>query len=184
MQFLPQKFLLNWAAKFAGAASITLTIAVPSGLAQPAPRIACPTEIEPLITAMLPDLPGYANRIATRERLTRTQKSSVLMAGRPEFEPLPLNSDRKPDPSVKQAFLTTLEREIVGGKAIHLQEFHWLFLTRTQQEWRLALLFTRIGTTQPGQPITPPRESRDSAIGKAIQLWLRDCERRGIRQRK
>lgn len=176
--------LSHWALIFASVSGLTLTIAQPISLAQPAPRVACPTEIEPLITAMLPDLPGYANRVAARERLTRTQRSSVILAGRPEFEPLPLNSDRKPDPTVQQAFITTLEREIVGGAAIPLQEFHWLFLTRTQQEWRLVLLFTRIGTTRPGQPITPPRESQDSAIGKAIQLWLRDCNRRGIRQRK
>lgn len=170
------RFLPRWV--------IALTIALPPIPVQSAPRIACPIEIEPLITAMLPDLPGYANRAAVRERLTRTQKSSVIMAGRPEFEPLPLNSDRKPDPTVKQVFITTLEREIVGGKAVQLQQFHWLFLTRTQQGWQLPLMFTQIGTTQPGQPITPPRDSRDGAIGQGIQLWLRDCDQRGIRPRK
>jgi hypothetical protein len=176
------KFLPHWMLMCAG--GIALTIALPQNPALSASRIACPTEVEPLITAMLPDLPGYANRVALRERLTRNQKSSVLLAGRPEFEPLPLNSDRQPDPSVKQAFITTLEREIVGGKPVQLQEFHWLFLTRTQQGWQLPLMFTRIGTTQPGEPITPPRDSRNGAIGKAIQLWLRDCEYRGIRPRK
>jgi hypothetical protein len=146
-------------------------------------RTACPTEVEPLIAALLPELPGYANRVAVRERLTRTQRSSVVLAGRPEFEPLPLNSDRPPDPTLKQAFITTLEREFVSGKPIDIQEFHWLFLTRTQQGWQLPLMFTRIGTTTPNQPITPPRESRDGAIGRAIQLWLRDCAQRGIRKR-
>jgi hypothetical protein len=159
------------------------TIAFSQLPAQAATRIACPTEIEPLVTAMLPELPGYANRVAVRERFTRTQKSSVIMAGRPEFEPLPLNSDRPPDPTLKQVFITTLEREFVGGKLIELQEFHWLFLTRSQQRWLLPLMFTRIGTTTPGQPITPPRESRDSAIGQAIRLWLQDCDRRGIHKR-
>ncbi|MCU0552327.1 MAG: hypothetical protein MUC48_23600 [Leptolyngbya sp. Prado105] len=161
---------------------IAVTIAF-SPPAQSFPRVACPTEIEPLVTAMLPELPGYANRVALRERLTQTQRNSVILAGRPEFEPLPLNSDRPLDPTIQQAFITTLEREIVGGTPIEIQEFHWLFLTRTQQGWQLPLMFTRIGTTTPGQPITPPRASRDSAIGKAIQLWLRDCALRGIRKR-
>lgn len=160
--------------------------------AEAAARIACPTEIEPLVQAMLPDLPGYANRIIVRSRLgaVRLPRSSVVLAGRPEFQPLPLTSDasgtrdRPIDPTLKQAFITTLEREFVSGKPIELQQFHWLFLTRTSNGWQLALLFTRIGTTTPDQPITPPRESRDGAIGQAIQLWLRDCNAQGIRVRR
>ncbi|BAS54914.1 hypothetical protein Q2T42_10625 [Leptolyngbya boryana CZ1] len=158
-------------------------IAVSQFPVQAATRVACPTEIEPLVRAMLPELPGYANRITVRERLTRNRRSSVILAGRPEFEPLPLNSDRPPDLTLKQVFITTLGREYVGNTPVELQEFHWLFLTRSQRGWQLPLMFTRIGTTTPGQPITPPRESRESSIGKAIQLWLQDCDRRGIRKR-
>lgn len=146
-----------------------------------AARIACPTEVEPLVQAMLPNLPGYANRIAVRSRLGAVRRNSVILAGRPEFQSLPLNSERSPDLTLKQAFITTLERETVSGKSIDLQQFHWLFLTRTQAGWQLALMFTRIGTTDPDQPITPPRDSRDGAIGQAIQLWLRDCNVGGIR---
>lgn len=150
-----------------------------------AARIACPTEAEPMVKAMLPELPGYANRIAARSRLStiRSPRSSVLLAGRPEFEPLPLNSSRPVDPTLKQVFITTLGREFVSGKGIEIQQFHWLFLTRTSERWQLALMFTRIGTTTPNQPITPPRESRDGVIGQAVQLWLRDCNARGIRVR-
>lgn len=149
-------------------------------------RIACPTEVEPLVQALLPDLPGYANRITVRARLGSVQlpRNSVILAGRPEFAPLPLNSARPIDPTLKQAFITTLERETVSGKPVDLQQFHWLFLTRTQEGWQLALMFTRIGTTTPNQPITPPRDSREGAIGQAIQLWLRDCNTRGIRVRR
>ncbi|GAP98242.1 hypothetical protein [Leptolyngbya sp. NIES-2104] len=149
-------------------------------------RIACPTEVEPLVQALLPDLPGYANRITVRSRLgnIRLPRNSVVLAGRPEFAPLSLNSDRPIDPTLKQAFITTLERETVSGKAIDLQQFHWLFLTRTSEGWQLVLMFTRIGTTTPDQPITPPRNSREGAIGQAIQLWLRDCNVRGIRVKR
>ncbi len=148
-----------------------------------AARIACPTEVEPLIQFMIQDLPGYANRITVRSRNTRSLRNSVILAGRPEFEPLPLNSDRTLDRTLKQAFITTLEREIVGKQAIELQEFHWLFLTRNSQGWQLALMFTRIGTTTPNQPITPPIESRDGVMGQAVQLWLRDCNTQGVRSR-
>ncbi|MGG6264951.1 hypothetical protein ACQ4M3_02650 [Leptolyngbya sp. AN03gr2] len=159
-----------------------------------AARIACPREIEPLVQALLPDLPGYANRVIVRARLRvpeasrlgtiRLPRNSVLLAGRPEFQPLPLNSNRPTDPTLKQVFITTLEREIVSGKAIDIQQFHWLFLTQTSEGWQLALMFTRIGTTTPNQPITPPRDSRDGAIGQAIQLWLRDCNAQGIRVKR
>ncbi|MBW4527339.1 MAG: hypothetical protein KME18_19495 [Phormidium tanganyikae FI6-MK23] len=151
-----------------------------------AARIACPTEVEPTIQAMLRDLPGYANRIAVRSRIrnSRSSRNSVILAGRPEFTPLPLNSDRPSDPTLKQAFITTLEREIVSGKAIDIQQFHWLFLTRNLEGWQLALMFTRIGTTTPNQPITPPIESREGVIGQAVQQWLNDCNIQGIRVRR
>ncbi len=174
------------------ALGITIANLLPVPFAQAA-RTACPTEVEPMVQAMVRDLPGYANRIAVRSRLgtTRSPRNSVILAGRPEFAPLPLNSDasgtrgrdRPVDPTLKQAFVTTLEREIVGGKAINIQQFHWLFLTRNPQGWQLVLMFTRIGTTIPNQPITPPTESREGVIGQAVQLWLRDCNAQGIRIR-
>ena len=107
----------------------------------------------------------------------------MIVAGRPEFAPLPLNSDRPIDSALRQVFITTLERETVGGKAIDLQQFHWLFLTQTSQGWQLALMFTRIGATTPQLPITPPTESSEGVIGQAVQLWLRDCNTQGVRVR-
>jgi hypothetical protein len=143
-----------------------------------ATRYQCPTELEPLVVQMLKDLPSYANRAIVRSRRTRSvsQLGSVLTAGRPEFEPLPINSSSQPDPTLQQVFITTLEREVVSGKRINLQQFHWLFLTRTDAGWQLALMFTRTGgypTTV--QPTTPPRESSQGIVGQAVRTWLRDC---------
>ncbi|NDJ19910.1 hypothetical protein GS601_21940 [Myxacorys almedinensis A] len=166
-------------------------------------RYACPSEVEPLVTLMLGSLAGYTNRAiarsTSRENVTR---SYVVTVGRPEFEPLPLSPDRlsrdgtsghgkpvgKPDSTLRQVFITTLERERVappqmaaesdrpsGRNVVYLQGFHWLFLTRTEDEWRLALLFTQIGTYPTKQSPTPPRESSQGVIGQAIQTWLRDC---------
>ena len=159
-------------------------------------RYACPSQVEPLIALMLRDLPGYANRAISRS--TRGLNlgglgSSVLLAGRPEFEPLPLSSDlpsSPPDPNLHQVFITTLERQTIGaggnsketvGKTVRLQEFHWLFLAQAQNGWILALMFTRTGTYPTTQPPTPPRESSQGAIGQAIRTWLRDCNAGVIR---
>lgn len=144
-------------------------------------RNQCPTELEPLVTRLLRDLPGYANRAIVRSRGNKpiTSLGSVITAGRPEFEPLPLAPssarDRPSDPTLRQVFLTTLERESIGGKFSELQQFHWLFLTRTETGWQMALLFTRTGSYPLGQPPSPLRDSSQGVIGQAIQVWLRDC---------
>ncbi len=175
-----------------------ISIALPS---QAATRDrTCPTQIEPLIQAMLPNLPAYANRIAvisaeanaskrpsegrilsTSSRLRfQPPRSTVILAGRPEFEPLPIRSsfNQAPDPTLQQAFITTLERESVSGQPTNIQQFHWLFLTRTDIGWQLAFMFTRTGRNQ--NLATPPRESSQGTIGQAVQLWLRDCNARGV----
>ena len=152
---------------------------------------ACPSEVEPLTALMLRDLPGYANRVIVRSR-TRypaiSSLDSVITAGRPEFVPLPLTSgtfSTIPDPQnasdLRQVFITTLERQNVAGTAIELQQFHWLFLTKTESGWRLALMFTRTGVTSVEPPITPPRESSQGVIGQAVRTWLRDCNAGAVR---
>lgn len=167
---------------------------------QAVPRLrSCPTEIEPLVQAMLRDLPGYANRIAVRSLAQRSSstarrapqsrfqppRSTVILAGRPEFKPLPIrsfsasNSTQPSDPTLQQAFITTLEREVVGNQATNLQQFHWLFLTRTDFGWQLALMFTRTGSDP--AIATPPRESSQGTIGQAVTLWLRDCNARSVK---
>jgi hypothetical protein len=166
-------------------------------------RNACPAEIEPLITLLVRDLPGYANRVTTRStrRSAIASMNFVLTAGRPEFAPLPLKpgTDTSPNSDLQQAFLTTLERQNSAGKPFDLQQHHWLFLAKTTSGWRLALMFTRTRSPSTGissrsasadtsprspirEPITPPRESSQGIIGQAVQVWLRDCNAGAIRQ--
>lgn len=154
-------------------------------------RHTCPAEVEPLVAVMLRDLPSYANRVMVRSRPRYPAISalnSIITAGRPEFVPLPLapgTASTIPAPQdasdLRQVFLTTLERQNTAGEAIELQQFHWLFLTKTQSGWRLALMFTRTGAVSPGQLITPPRESSQGTIGQAVQTWLRDCNAGSVR---
>ncbi len=187
-----------------------------------APRL-CPENLEALIGQMLPDLPGYANRVLRREPLWNQAdvKIYVVTAGNPEFEPLPLgpgrsttgrptrqenssqsrgeeriastlpslnsesNSESEPDSSSatrpqtpnddpQQVFITTLERQYRGNQVVEIPRYHWLFLTKTTEGWRLALIFSRMGSNRPNEPLTPPEESSDSFIAEAIRLWLRD----------
>ncbi|MCP2731338.1 hypothetical protein [Limnofasciculus baicalensis] len=151
----------------------------------------CPSDITTLTSLLLRDLPSYGNRIIQRaRRLNRSvdEFSYIIIAGRPEFEPLPLNlgqsnvtaSITDPNPP-QQVFFTTLERQYTGGKAIEFQTFHWLFLTHTESGWRLAMMFTRLGSTSGGNPPTPPRESSNSIIGQGVTIWLRDCRAGAIR---
>jgi hypothetical protein len=151
----------------------------------------CPADVETLTSQLIRDLPSYANRVIQRaRRLNRTVDSFsyVLVAGNPEFAPLSLGpgqyssaasvADVEPP---KQVFITTLERQYLGGKAIESQHYHWLFLTQTPSGWRLALMFSRIGSSSPGRSPTPPRESSKGVIGQAVTLWLRDCRAGAIR---
>jgi hypothetical protein len=152
---------------------------------------ACPADVETLTSQLIRDLPSYANRVIQRSRrLNRTVDSFsyVLVAGKPEFAPLSLGpgqySSAASVPDVeppKQVFITTLERQYLRGKAIESQHYHWLFLTQTPSGWRLALMFSRIGSSSPGRSPTPPRESSKGVIGQAVTIWLRDCRAGAIR---
>lgn len=143
----------------------------------------CSADVETLTSQLLKDLPSYANRVIQRaRRLDRTVDSFsyVLVAGNPEFEPLSLGpgqytSTAAPESEPEQVFLTTLERQYQDGEAFYRQHYHWLFLTQTPDGWRLALMFSRIGSASETRPPTPPRESSDGVIGQAVKLWLRDC---------
>jgi hypothetical protein len=142
-------------------------------------------DVKTLTADLLQDLPSYANRVSQRaRRLSRSNDvySYMLVAGRPEFAPLslgpgvytPTSPPAQIEP-VEQIFFTTLERRYADGKPIELQEFHWLFLTKTESGWRLATMFTRTGGYPAKKPPTPPRESSDGVIAQAIETWLRDC---------
>jgi len=146
----------------------------------------CPKPIKPLTESLLSDLPGYANRVLQRTKLpSRTQDNSTyfILAGKPEFNPLTENiqGDYTPavpeaeTPQVEQVFFTTLERQY-GQKTVHsVENYHWLFLTKTPQGWRMVFLYSRFGLPDKTHPPTPIQETSNGIIGKAIQLWLRDC---------
>ncbi|AFY44488.1 hypothetical protein [Nostoc sp. PCC 7107] len=148
--------------------------------------------LEILTTHLLRDLPSYANRASQRaRRLTRSSDlfSYVLVAGRPEFQPLPLNpagddlnEQKSANTKVEQVFFTTLERQYINSKAIELQEFHWLFLTKNQSGWYLVTMLTQTGSSTNKQPPTPPRDSTNGTVAQGVKAWLRDCQAGSLRE--
>ena len=162
-------------------------------------KFVCPDDLETLIQPLLRDLPSYANRVIQRSRLRGVsyESSYVILAGRPEFEPLPLGPGRS-EPAIssaseskqagsseddtRQVFITTLERNYSSGQAVQLQHYHWLFLSKTESGWRLAMMFSRLGSYPAGNPPLPPRDNSNGAIAEAISTWLRDCRAGTVRQ--
>ncbi|BAY76124.1 hypothetical protein NIES25_25730 [Nostoc linckia NIES-25] len=149
-------------------------------------------DLETLTTRLLQDLPSYTNRAIQRAR--RRSRSAdlysyMLVAGRPEFTPLPLNleeySKDAPESSasgVEQVFFTTLQRQYIGKTAVELQEFHWLLLTKTSSGWRLVMMFSQTGSYSEKQPPSPPRDSSNGAIAQGVKAWLRDCQAGSVRK--
>ncbi|MBD2302397.1 hypothetical protein [Nostoc sp. FACHB-190] len=148
--------------------------------------------LEILTTQLLRDLPSYSNRASQRaRRRTRSNDlfSYMLLAGRPEFQPLPLNpasddlnEQKSANSKVEQVFFTTLERQYIENKAIELQEFHWLFLTKNQNGWYLVTMLTQTGASRNQQPPTPPRDSSNGTVAQGIKAWLRDCRAGSLRE--
>lgn len=147
-------------------------------------------DLATLTNKLLRDLPAYSNRATQRaRRLDRSAEvySYMLLAGKPDFQALPLKnwtdeSDKSANfaKGIKQVFFTTLERQYLQGKAIQLQGFHWLFLTKTKSGWRMAMMYSQTGSYPKQKPPTPPRESSNSAVGQGIKTWLRDCRAENI----
>ena len=149
------------------------------------PSTTCPRAIEPLMSGLLRDLPGYANRVAYRSlgiSADATGFGTLLIAGQAEFDPLDVSiltlsdeSDVSPE-TIQQAFFTTLEWQYTQTDPIPIEQYHWLFLTEAADGWRLALMFSRVANdTSTDRPPTPPQESSDGIVGQAVRLWLRDC---------
>lgn len=145
----------------------------------PNPAGACPTDLEILVNQLLADLPNYANRTNIQLGIPNNY---VIIASRPEFQPLPLGPGQRAaaleNPVVDapdQVFVTTLERSYQGSKSVQLQLYHWLFLTRTDSGWRLALMYSMVGPYPGGYPPSPPQESSNGSLAQAIRTWLRDC---------
>ena len=144
----------------------------------PLSRSHCPTEIKPLAERLVQDLPSYANRANVKGK-TRSQLADlnhVVIARQPEFEPIDL-PNAKPDPNLKQIFITTLEHQTIGRDRVQFQQYHWFFLARTHKAgWRLVQSFSRSQPYPQGGTMTPPRESTQGAIAQGVRTWLRDCE--------
>jgi hypothetical protein len=145
------------------------------------PKTACPDQLEALMSLMLRDLPSYANRVSQRAYTnyrTAEVPGYVLLAGRPEYEPLTLAAGEytsTTESKVPQVFFTTLERQYFSQDAFRLQHYHWLFLTQTESGWRFVLMLSAVGDVAADEPPTPPRDSSQGVIAQAIRLWLRDC---------
>lgn len=144
-------------------------------------RSHCPENLETLVDRLLQDLPSYANRIIVRSGFSPNNNTppgylppQIILAGRPEFEPLPLNSESAIPENARQVFITTLERQYSGGKPADIQQYHWLFFTQTDGGWELVKIISTLGTVADVPPLLPP-EGEKSAIAGAIRLWLRDC---------
>ncbi|MEG3932204.1 MULTISPECIES: hypothetical protein [unclassified Microcoleus] len=145
-------------------------------------RSPCPADLETLVDRLLQDLPSYANRVIVRSHFSPNTNTppgyalpQIILAGRPEFEPLPLNFEDALPENASQVFITTLERQYRGGKRVEIQQYHWLFLTKTENGWELVKIVSRFGTAADVRPLLRP-EGEKSEIAEAIRLWLRDCQ--------
>jgi hypothetical protein len=155
---------------------------------------ACPPDLETLTSGLLIDLPSYTNRVRQRIRsqerhtLPGLWVSNMIVAGRADYEPLPVVPPVLGTPAIveelQQVFFTTLDRMYGMGKQPQvtlLPSYHWLFLARSEQGWQMVMLLTRIGHPAADQPSLPPRDSSYGAIAQAIRLWLRDCQAGSVR---
>lgn len=140
-------------------------------------------DLKVLIPLMMRDLPNYANRVTQRARRRSREVdifSYVLIAGNPEFAPLPtaanLSSSPSPTEPIEQVFFTTLERQYTAGRPVQIQQFHRLLLTKSQNGWILVMMESQLGTYPVKLSPTPPRNSSNGTIAQAVNLWLRDCQ--------
>lgn len=158
-------------------------------------QVGCPESVEQLTENLLQDLPSYANRVIQQSKLSsRSQGDStyVILAGKPEFNPLTENQTENylpsfpnsENPTVPQVFFTTLERHYTQKTVHSVENYHWLFLTETEQGWRIVFLYSRFGLPDKNHPPTPPQETTNGIIGTAIQLWLRDCRFQNFKVQK
>jgi hypothetical protein len=153
------------------------------------PRSTCPAQVDPLVAALLRDLPSYMNRIYLRQVQRRFATASwnyAIAASQPDLNPLPLDPSPYKNPqdeNLHQIFFTMLERQYSGKNIVEWQHYHWLFLTQTEDGWRVAILLSRLGPYPSDftRPMTPIRESSQSLTAEAIRTWLRDCRAGAVR---
>ena len=143
----------------------------------------CPADLATLTNLLLRDLPSYANRVTSRSNpISSPSGTYVILAGKAEFDPLTLSPGvYSPTAPVegegvpKQVFFTTLEKQYLTNRSDLLQNYHWLFLVKSDSGWRLVILYSQLGSYPAKNAPTAPRESSSGIIGQAVQIWLRDC---------
>lgn len=143
------------------------------------PRVMCPTELQPLIAALLRDLPQYINRLSHQRGGSLAGRYAIATSSA-NLEPLPVITST-PDPKqggLYQTFFTLLERQYLTQRKIDYQKYFWLFLAHTQSSgWQLAILYTREGSFPANNQVpTPLRDATQEIPGLAVRQWLRDCQ--------
>lgn len=137
----------------------------------------CPKEFEPFVTEMLAELPAYANRVNTR---VNNRQTYVILAGRADFEDLPLLQASFPPPDqaenpVRQVFFSTLLKRFSQNKIIQQQEHHWLLMAPSDRGWEFVQLYSILESYPSQKLAAPPRNSSEGSIATAIKDWLKAC---------
>lgn len=139
----------------------------------------CPADLQTLLDQMLPDLPGYANRVIERRSNSREfrRDTSILLAGQlDELEPLPFSVNLNYPDETFLVYLKTWQRQYYNNKIIRFQQYHWLFLRKSASGWELEKMFSK-SSSYPRYGFYPlPGENSESAVAQAVRLWLRDCQ--------
>ncbi|NJK28360.1 MAG: hypothetical protein HC925_07675 [Coleofasciculaceae cyanobacterium SM2_3_26] len=150
-------------------------------------RTPCPKDLDTLVAQMLPELHTYINReIQRAQRPAEDTITTVILAGKPEFAPLPLPTPRSLlgesaitiENPPEQVFLTTLEWQYMRDRTVRLQKYHWLFFVPAGDNWQLAMMFSRTGAYPEDGVISPPQDTSYGATAQAVRTWLRDCQAR------
>lgn len=145
----------------------------------PKKKSTCPENsdnLEIIVAALVLDLPSYVNREIQRDRLPNEDylKRNIVIAGRPEFEPLPIDDTPFRKENINQIFLTTLERQYRDSQVVELQQFHWLFMRQNQTQWELVNMFS-IEESLPENIPPQPEDSSNGVFAKGIRYWLKGC---------
>ncbi|MDJ0556144.1 MAG: hypothetical protein QNJ68_17255 [Microcoleaceae cyanobacterium MO_207.B10] len=146
---------------------------------KPNKKSTCPEnsdDLEVLVADLILDLPGYVNREIKRDRQPNEDylKRNIVIAGRPEFEPLTIDDMPFLQEDIKQIFLTTLERQYRDSQVVELQQFHWLFLRQNQTQWELVNMFSIEESLLENIP-SQPEDSINGVFARGIRAWLKGC---------
>lgn len=152
------------------------------------PLTTCPTEIEPLLSALLRDLPEYINRISHQQGGSQLKRYAIV-ASKADLTPLPITYSgplNSSDSKLYQSFFTVLERQYETQRREDLQHHHWLILAYSSSTgWQLATLYSRFSPYPSNdQAVSGLHETSQEVTGRAIRQWLRDCKAGAIRPLK